>query len=244
MQCTKPSLARTLNDAKVHPYSIRHTLPMSQPSREITHPPGTWRGRCRGQPTRLLIVPGLHDSGPNHWQSWLQAHFRDSVRVQQAHWDVPDLDRWADRIAQTLSQAEAGPWVVAAHSFGCLALARYLLQHPAGAGGSLVQSALLVAPAEPAKFDVAALLPQQALPVPTVMLASGTDPWMTLESARLWARRWNTRCINLGDVGHINEEAGFGPLPQAKALVQALIQQVARQTRLNRAQPLEQSFTI
>lgn len=216
---------------------------MSLPCLEIPHPQRKLRGRYLGQTTRLLIVLGLHDSGPGHWQSWLQAHFRGSVRVQQAHWDVPDLDRWADRIAQTLSQVDAGPWVVAAHSFGCLALARYLTHH-AGSGDSPVQSALLVAPAEPAKFGVTPLLPQQALPVPTVMLASETDPWMALESARTWAQRWNAHFINLGDVGHINEEAGFGPLPQAKALVETMIQQVARQTRLDRVHPLELSFAI
>jgi len=28
-------------------------------------------GAPRGDAPRLLIVPGLHDSGPAHWQSWL-----------------------------------------------------------------------------------------------------------------------------------------------------------------------------
>jgi len=29
----------------------------------------------KGDPVRLLVIPGLHDSGPAHWQSWLQGHF-------------------------------------------------------------------------------------------------------------------------------------------------------------------------
>jgi predicted alpha/beta hydrolase family esterase len=39
--------------------------------------------------TRLLIVPGLHDSGPTHWQSWLQALHRGALRVQQRDWNDP-----------------------------------------------------------------------------------------------------------------------------------------------------------
>jgi predicted alpha/beta hydrolase family esterase len=35
---------------------------------------------------RLLIVPGLHDSGPAHWQTWLQAQYREACRVQQRRW--------------------------------------------------------------------------------------------------------------------------------------------------------------
>ena len=42
---------------------------------------------------RLLIVPGLQDSGPAHWQSWLQGQYRDSLRVRQRNWGEPDLDR-------------------------------------------------------------------------------------------------------------------------------------------------------
>lgn len=36
-------------------------------------------------PARLLIVPGLNDSGPAHWQTWLQGLHRGAVRVQQRH---------------------------------------------------------------------------------------------------------------------------------------------------------------
>ena len=57
---------------------------------------------------RLLIVPGLQDSGPAHWQSWLQGQYRDSLRVRQRNWGEPDLDRWAARIATTLEHAGDG----------------------------------------------------------------------------------------------------------------------------------------
>lgn len=96
---------------------------------------------------RLLIVPGLHDSGPAHWQTWLQAGDRHALRVEQRNWSTPDLARWSARIASTLERAGPGPWVAVAHSFGCLALVHHLAQRP----GTGLAAALLVAPADPDK---------------------------------------------------------------------------------------------
>ncbi|MEP6876839.1 MAG: alpha/beta hydrolase, partial [Burkholderiales bacterium] len=120
-----------------------------------------------------------------------------------------------------------------------LALLRHLAQ-----GGEGVQSALLVAPADPAKFGVAGKLPQSALAVPSVLLASETDPWMKFDAACAWARVWGSQVISLGDAGHINGEAGFGPLPPAKAWVEQAIQRLERERRIDRAHPLELSFAI
>ena len=38
---------------------------------------------------RLLIIPGLNDSGPAHWQSWLQRQHRDARRVVQRDFSTP-----------------------------------------------------------------------------------------------------------------------------------------------------------
>jgi uncharacterized protein len=204
----------------------------------------------KGDPVRLLVIPGLNDSGPAHWQTWLHAHFsRHALRVEQDDWANADLARWSQQIEITLARHPRARWVAVAHSFGCLALLRHLLQrevepHDATRVGTGIRSALLVAPADPAKFGVAAKLPQSRLTVPSVLLASETDPWMKLESAVAWSRLWGSQLINLGDAGHINAEAGFGPLPQAKTLVEAMIQRVERERRLDRAHPLELSFAI
>lgn len=192
-----------------------------------------------GVPTRVLVVPGLHGSGEAHWQTWLEAHFRRSIRVRQEDWTLPDVDRWATRIAQTIARQPPARWVAVAHSFGCLALARYL-----AIGGQGVQAALMVAPAEPSRFNAAPLLPHQALRVPCVLIGSQTDPWMTHDSAAHWAKVWGAQFINLGDVGHINVDSGFGPLPLAKTLTSSLIQRLESQRRIERAHALELSFAI
>ncbi|MFN6993782.1 MAG: RBBP9/YdeN family alpha/beta hydrolase [Aquincola tertiaricarbonis] len=189
---------------------------------------------------RLLIVPGLHDSGPAHWQSWLQQADRRAVRVVQRDWSQPDLDRWAWRIDSTLERAGPGPWIAVAHSFGCLAVARHLALQPA----SPIAAALLVAPADPDKFGVAALLPTQPLAVPSTLLISETDPWMTAANARRWAQRWGSHTINLGNAGHINTEAGFGPLPLARRWITTMSQRLERTQRADRAAFAEWSFAL
>jgi len=176
---------------------------------------------------RLLIVPGLHDSGPVHWQTWLQHLYRYSVRVVQRDWHTPDLARWSARIGNTLDRAGPGPWIAVGHSFGCLALAHHL----ASVNDSPIRAALLVAPAEPDRFGLAEDLPRRRLPVMSTVIASQTDPWITAASARRWADRWGSHWINLGDAGHINSEAGFGPLPLARRWVMAVEQRMARERR-------------
>jgi predicted alpha/beta hydrolase family esterase len=187
---------------------------------------------CGGQPaTRLLVVPGLYDSGAAHWQTWLQGGHRDAVRVTQRDWSDPQLDRWAARIDSVLERGGPGPWVAVAHSFGALALVAHLASRP----DSPVAAALLVAPADPARFGVGELLPQATLGRPSTVVASQTDPWMPLREAQRWARRWGSQFLNLGDAGHINTEAGFGPLPLARQWVLAASQRQVAARRVEAA---------
>ena len=178
---------------------------------------------------RLLIVPGLHDSGPVHWQTWLQGLHRGAVRVEVGDWHAPDLDRWSDAIARTLaSQPHHGePWWVAAHSFGCLGVVHHLLQRP----DLPIEAALLVAPADPDKFGLAHRLSHDPLPTQATLIASSDDPWLSAEQARLWAGRWGCGWHLLNGAGHINAEAGFGPLPLAQRWVQAQQRRRARERR-------------
>lgn len=192
---------------------------------------------------RVLIVPGLHDSGPAHWQSWLQSQYRDARRVEQRDWTDPQLDRWAARIASTLERSGPGPWVAVAHSFGCLALARYLAQQPAGRERP-VRAALLVAPAEPDRFGVASQLPASRLPVPSTVVASDNDPWMSTASTRRWASRWGSAWLSLGEAGHVNTESGFGPLPLARRWVTAMSARLAAERRPEHAELAEWSFAV
>lgn len=169
----------------------------------------------------VLIVPGLNDSGPEHWQTWWQAREPGAMRVVQDDWRTPDLSRWAARVGESLEQAAEPVWIVA-HSFGCLASVRAAADHPGRVAG-----ALLVAPADPARFNLDAELAEQTLAFPSLVVASTNDPWLSFERAAYWAKRWDSPWVNLGQAGHINAESGYGPWPGGRALFQELRSQAS-----------------
>jgi len=145
------------------------------------------------------------------------------VRVVQDDWRTPDLERWSDRVADTLDALGPGPHVVVAHSFGCLATVRATLRRNAPD----IAQVLLVAPAEPGRFGAGPLLPQARLVVPSCVVASDNDPWMTATQAHGWALRWGSDWVNLGNAGHINVDSGYGPFPLARAWAAGVLDRLA-----------------
>lgn len=171
---------------------------------------------------RVLVAPGLHNSGPQHWQSRWQRLYPWFERVEQERWSDPVLLGWADRLDEVLAR-ERRPTLIVAHSFGCLTTALSLSR----ASSPHVAGVLLVGPADPDKFQVRALLPQGELPCPSILVASSNDPWMTAHSAEQWARRWGSDFINAGALGHINAESALGDWRFGQRLLQVLAQRAA-----------------
>ena len=170
----------------------------------------------------VLIVPGLYNSSAEHWQSWFERVLPNCVRAEQQDWAAPDLARWAGALRLAAERAQGRIWIVA-HSFGCLAVAHLAGQLDLRGGG-----ALLVAPPDPAAFGVGALLPRTALPFGAVLVGSENDPWMSLDRARLWAKRWDATFLNAGKAGHINVASGHGPWPEGLFLLRHLQKSVQR----------------
>lgn len=162
------------------------------------------------QGVRLLVVPGLDNSGEDHWQTWLARQYAGSVRIAVGDWHHADLDRWAAAIDDALARHRGGAWVAVAHSFGCLALAHY-----AARGGRGVAGALLVAPASPERLGVGEHQVSQPLPFPSTLAVSSTDPWVSLTDALYFGQRWGSEIVELGDTGHVNPASGFGSWPAA-----------------------------
>lgn len=149
-------------------------------------------------------MPGLHGSGSGHWQTWWQYQDMRALRVEQDDWAVPDIDAWAANVRRAISKIEQPVWIVA-HSFGCLASLRVVHENSDGIAGLL-----LVAPADPDKFSVADRLPQGELDVPSILVASTSDPWLRFDKAVRMANVWGSQLVNAGNAGHINTESGFG----------------------------------
>lgn len=75
----------------------------------------------------VLILPGIGNSGPQHWQTLWQNSHPDFVRVEQRDWDRPVCAEWV--AALDAAVRAAGPQaVLVAHSLGCLAVAHWAAQ--------------------------------------------------------------------------------------------------------------------
>ncbi len=173
----------------------------------------------------VVIVPGLRNSGAGHWQTVWQQRLPNAERIQLPQWERPDLQQWADAIVTTV-RAQRASYIVA-HSFGCLATAYALDRLCGGTNGEAtaeVRGILLVAPADPQKFGIEALLPDSALPVPGLVVGSRTDPWLSWSKAQQWAQRWALPIYCAGDAGHINAESGHADWPEGWTLLQRLQQ--------------------
>jgi uncharacterized protein len=167
----------------------------------------------------ILVVPGLNNSGPAHWQSWFENIVADCRRVEQRRWDHPDLDTWGNEVAKAIVASRGPVWIVA-HSFGCLASVFAARQHP-----GRVRGALLVAPADPQRFAIPGERLHGALPFPSLLVASTNDPWVQFASAEHWAGEWGCELIDVGPLGHINADSGHGPWPAALDYYQRLHRQ-------------------
>ena len=187
-----------------------------------------------------LIVPGLHSSGPDHWQSWFEERIPGAARVIQRDWNDANLPDWSSRVRRSIDRTPGRHWIVA-HSFGALAAVQAAADHDGRVAG-----AFLVAPAEPEAFGVEDYLPNERLSFPTVLVASATDSWISLKRAAQLADLWGADFVNLGDAGHINAAAGYGPWPEGLAIFDRLrrraLEQLEAEAALRDGQAEENVF--
>lgn len=169
--------------------------------------------------TRVLLLPGIGDSGPAHWQSLWEAAQPDFVRVRQQDWEAPVCEAWCANL-EAAATAAGEDAVLVAHSLGCL-----LVAHWAAVTARRVKGALIVAPPDPAGpiFPAAAVgfapVPLRALPFPSVVVASTDDPYASIAFAGDCARAWGSRLVSVGDRGHINTASALGAWPEGLALL-------------------------
>jgi uncharacterized protein len=163
----------------------------------------------------ILIVPGLGNSGPDHWQSRWETKLSTARRIDQSDWERPRLADWRKRIVADVEAAKK-PVVIVAHSLGAVAVA-----HAAAELGGKVRGAFLVAPPSPrviAGLDPIAAefaaVPTAPLPFPSVLVASRDDTYADYDELAELARSWGAELSDAGTSGHINAESGHGPWPE------------------------------
>ena len=168
----------------------------------------------------IITLPGIYGSGSEHWQTLWEAQDRSLKRFSPRSWDEPRLDDWIRALDVAVAGCMAPP-VLVAHSLACLLVAHWQVQ-----SGLAVAGAMLVSvpdpdggafPSEAASF---AHPPESRLRFPSVMVASGSDPYGTPVYLRRRAAQWGSRLIEAGDLGHINEGSGIGAWPQGRLILE------------------------
>jgi predicted alpha/beta hydrolase family esterase/chromatin segregation and condensation protein Rec8/ScpA/Scc1 (kleisin family) len=176
-----------------------------------------------------VVVPGIGNSGPENWQSLLESELERVGRVQQRDWDAPFMPEWTHTLDLLLESLPPDP-ILIGHSAGVMTIVQWAMRHDRP-----IRGALLVAPPDfegrlpegfPPPEVVAqagwAPIPRQPLPFPSIVVASTTDPFCTIERAREFAQCWGSQFVDLGDAGHINTDSGYGPWPFAQELLARL----------------------
>lgn len=185
---------------------------------------------------RVLMIPGLWNSGPQHWQTAWERQNPDYSRIMQRDWEHPVCDEWTRTVDTYLRslRASAGagqPVVLVGHSLGCATIVhwanRYGAQNPDSLpvirGAMLVGPSDVQAPSYPKEASGFEPMPLQPLPFRSTVIASSNDPFVTLERARLFADTWGSKFVCIGDAGHINADSGYGPWPKGKQYLEELL---------------------
>lgn len=133
-------------------------------------------------------------------------------RLRQDDWETPQCADWMATLDEAVECA-GSEIVLVAHSLSCALVAHWAVV----ASRHRVHGALLVAPADPLSIPAGpqgfAPMPMQRFGFPSIVVASTTDPFVTVEGAAAFAAAWGSTFVNIGDAGHINTGSGFGEWP-------------------------------
>lgn len=183
--------------------------------------------------TTLLIVPGVGGSGPGHWQTIWQNRHEGARRAEQLSWDFPDCEEWVRGTSAALEKIEGGRRVLfVAHSLGCLTVvhwAREWARQSPAAHNHTIAGALLVAPVDletpdyPPGVGGFTPIPREPLSFPSVVVGSTNDAYCSVERSAEMARRWSSRFVDAGAVGHINVASGHGEWPAGEELLREFL---------------------
>ncbi|MCY0855192.1 alpha/beta hydrolase [Cupriavidus sp. D39] len=180
-----------------------------------------------------VIVPGLREHVPEHWQTLLAEKLRTAGRqvciVPPLEQDKLDCAVRVAALERTLASLRE-PALLVAHSAGVM-----ITVHWARRSARPVRAALLAAPPDfdhplPDGYpDQDALrlngwtpAPRTTLRFPSIVAASRNDPLSRFEEAAGLARAWGSQLVDLGNVGHLNPASGYGEWPRAESLLREL----------------------
>ena len=178
----------------------------------------------------VVIVPGLRDHMPDHWQTLLAERIQETGGAVHI---VPQIDQDKRLCSARVANLDRvvsgidGPIILVAHSVGVL-----ITVHWAQQTKREIKGALLAAPPDydtplPAGYSDPQTLatngwtpvPRERLPFPSIVVGSRNDPIGEFERIRELAQAWGSRFVDAGEVGHLSPADGYGAWPMAEALI-------------------------
>lgn len=154
----------------------------------------------------LILVSDPGGLSPDHWMSRWRGKLTTARLIEAPSVGVAPL--------LEVTASATRPILLVGHSLGAIAIAR------AGAflKGTDVRGAFLVAPPADATLPTLpggpwGLAPKDKLPWKSVLIASQTDPWASMESSRALAGEWGSEFVDAGESGRIDDQSGHGPWP-------------------------------
>lgn len=168
--------------------------------------------------TTYILVPGFTNSGPEHWQSYMERKYSNVVRVQQDDWNTPS-SAWVDRLNQVIAETH-GDMVLLGHSCGAVAVTQWAEAHSC----NRVRALILVAPADiDAETAIAPIRSQRPLPskklgFSSLLVYSDNDEHLSEARARSLAELWGCETHLFLAAGHLHTTAGYGEWPDGERL--------------------------
>src|ERR1700694_1048274 len=135
----------------------------------------------------ILIIPGLGNSGPQHWQSIWENRF-NFTRVEQNDWETPVCSDWIENINNEVKKHDPSTVILVGHSLACATIAYWAQKFNVS-----IKGALLVALSDteadtyPTGTTGFTPVPLIKLPFPSIAAASNNDYYVRPERAKLFA---------------------------------------------------------
>lgn len=170
----------------------------------------------------LLILAGIGNSGPEHWQSHWQRQYPDVAKLEHTDWDSPDRHVWVQELDEKVARLDRDV-VLVAHSLACLVVAHWAASSARTIGGALLVSVPDPrGPSFPSNARHFEDVPMIRLPFPSVVVSSTDDPYATSGHMRACAAAWGSQFRSIGPAGHINAASNIGAWKQGQEFLSEL----------------------
>jgi uncharacterized protein len=176
---------------------------------------------------RIMTVPGLHGSGPSHWQTIWEGIYWFS-RIEQDNWDNPVFSQWTESLQKSLKvDADTTDVVLVAHSLGC-----HLVVKSFPLIKNVIKGVFLVAPPDLDSRIIENDLTSFSLPalyklnVPGYLVYSEDDPYASAAYSDMYGQALGLDRINIGKRGHINSDSSLGDWDEGVTILKQLLKNV------------------